>query len=155
MRGLPGSGKSTYARELASIGSPPPGEDRLPGYVFSTDDYFVRNGVYCFNGRELGYAHLWNQNRAFMAMMAGNPVIIIDNTHVQAWEAQNYVKAGLLCNYDIEIVEPKTSWAFDPMELMRKNTHNVPLEVIKGMLARWEKNITVNDILNSCAPPRN
>jgi adenylate kinase family enzyme len=44
MRGLPGSGKSTKAKELA-------GEQ---GLVFSTDDFFMVNGKYIFDPKMIG-----------------------------------------------------------------------------------------------------
>lgn len=139
MRGCPGSGKSTKA---GSFG----------GLIFSTDDYFVREGVYRFNPGALATAHLWNQNRAMLAMIEGAETVVIDNTNCQAWEPQVYVRAGIALNYGITIVEPSTPWAFDPEELARKNTHGVPLETIRSMLARWEYDLTVEKILKSCAP---
>ena len=40
-RGIPGSGKSTSAKKLA------PKEQ-----IFSTDDYFMKNGKYIFDGKK-------------------------------------------------------------------------------------------------------
>lgn len=55
MRGLPGSGKSTFARELLST--------RTSGLVLSTDDYFSQEKGYLYDSSLLGIAHDWNQNR--------------------------------------------------------------------------------------------
>lgn len=44
MRGLPGSGKSTKAKKIA-------GE---LGVIYSTDDFFMVNGQYVFDGKMIG-----------------------------------------------------------------------------------------------------
>lgn len=138
MRGISGSGKSTLARSLAGRGQ-----------IFSTDDFFMKNGRYQFDRNKLGLYHSLNQKRAIDAMTRGVSPIVIDNTHTEAWEAKIYVMAGLKHGYDIEVVEPNTSWKFDAEELAKKNSHGVPLDAIKRMLDRWQPDITVDDIVNS------
>jgi len=152
MRGASGSGKSTKAKQLAA--------DYLNLYgaeawIFSTDEFFMRDGQYMFNPAALGHAHCWNQLRAIQAMIQGVEVVIIDNTNTQAWEAQPYVQAAIKLGYEVEIVEPSTPWAFDADELAKKTQHGVPVEGIRAMIARWEKDLTVGKILASCAPKRN
>lgn len=138
MRGLPGSGKSTVAKAL--------GKD---GIVFSTDDFFLCDGKYEFNSNKLGLYHSMNINRAREAMEDGITPVVIDNTNVRAADCKPYVEAGLKNGYEIEFVEPETKWKFDLNELVKKNTHNVPLFTIKRMLARWEKNVTVESCLKA------
>ncbi|KAM4742547.1 uncharacterized protein n4bp2l2 isoform 2-T2 [Anableps anableps] len=55
MRGLPGSGKTTLARELLSSGP--------SGIILSTDDYFAQKEGYRYDPGLLGAAHEWNQSR--------------------------------------------------------------------------------------------
>lgn len=146
MRGVPGSGKSTLAKVLANV----PGVDPAP--VFSTDDLFMVDGEYRFDGSKLGAFHAANLRRASEAMEAGTPHVIIDNTMTQAWEAREYVKAALARGYRIQFVEPHTPWARDAVECARLNTHGVPLPAIQGMLARWESDLTVEGCLAAKAP---
>jgi NEDD4-binding protein 2 len=120
--------------------------------IFSTDDFFVRDGEYKFNPAALGHAHCWNQVRAIQSMIAGTELVIIDNTNTQAWEAKVYVQAAINLGYKVEIVEPSTTWAFNPDQLALKTTHNVPIDSVRNMLARWEKDLTVEKILASCPP---
>jgi NEDD4-binding protein 2 len=143
MRGLPGSGKSYLANQLSK-------ED--DSIVLSTDNFFMKNGEYHFNPKELGVAHKWNQQQVEESMKNGRTLIIIDNTNTQAWEAREYVKLALKYDYVIAFVEVNTWWAKDVNECAKRNTHNVPINSIKAMLNRWEENLTVSMCLESKAP---
>lgn len=143
MRGVPGCGKSTKAQEIAT-------KHREAGsfvQVFSTDDFW--GNPYTFVPGKIREAHLWNQHRSMLSMIELSTsdrggVLIIDNTHVSAWEMRPYINPAKLLGFDIEIVEPTTPWAFDAEECARRNVHNVPLDTIRGMLARYERNLTVD-----------
>lgn len=145
MRGVSGSGKSTLAQEL--------GKD---GVIFSTDDYFMIDGEYKFNPKELGSAHRWNLRRTEKAMQYSKPLIVIDNTNTQAWEMSKYVEIAQQYGYNIEIAEPnwhpdlrneEGKWNFD--FLKGRNKHGVPEEALKRMIDRYEYDLTVEEILNN------
>ena len=110
------------------------------------------NDQYMFDPDYLGDAHFWNETRTFEAMEKGESPIVVPNTMTQAWEARNYVEAANKYGYRVEIREPQTSWKFDAEELAKRNTHGVPREVIDGMLSKWEKDITVEDIMRAEKP---
>ena len=138
MRGCPGSGKTTLARELR-------GET---GRVFSTDDFFVQSdGEYVFDPNKIAEYHKRNQGKARKAISEGVSPVVIDNTNTTAWEMRPYVETGLRHGYKIQFVEPDTSWRYDPDQLFLKNSHGVPLESIKRMLKRFQKNPTVESVL--------
>lgn len=59
VRGIPGSGKSTFADFVADI---------LKCQVFETDDFFMRNGVYVFEPEKLAWAHRVCHEKAFAAI---------------------------------------------------------------------------------------
>ena len=142
MRGLPGSGKSTKAKELAGKN----------GQVFSTDDYFCLNEKqeYRFNGSLLGKAHQWNQRRSLDAMHVGIPIVVIDNTHTTIREMRSYLDHMRLAKqlgYQVRIEEPDTEWKFRANELFARGTHGVPQKHIEKMLNRYVKDVQVEDVL--------
>jgi predicted kinase len=146
MRGVPGSGKSTLAKVLANV----PGVETAP--VFSTDDFFMVDGEYRFDGSKLGAHHAANLRRTAEAMEAGVTHVIVDNTMTQGWEAREYVRAATFHGYRVQFVEPRTPWGRDAAECAARNSHGVPLAAIEGMLARWEPDLTPEACLNARAP---
>ncbi|XP_037087757.1 NEDD4-binding protein 2-like [Pollicipes pollicipes] len=54
------------------------------------------------------------------------------------WEMKPYAEMAVQFGYYLEIVEPATSWRFEPRVLARKNVHRVPIETIEGMTARYQ-----------------
>ncbi|XP_054460792.1 NEDD4-binding protein 2 isoform X2 [Anoplopoma fimbria] len=144
LRGAPGSGKSTLARAFL--------EHNPGGVRLSTDDYFIRHGVYQYDPTALGEAHEWNHKQAKEAFArAANP-IIIDNTNMQGWEMKPYVAQALKHGYKVLFREPDTWWRNKPRELERRTKHNVPVEKIRRMLDYYERFVTVQSIMGSQMP---
>ncbi|XP_037233463.1 NEDD4-binding protein 2-like 1 isoform X3 [Falco rusticolus] len=111
LRGLPGAGKSTLARQLK--------HDYPSAVVLSTDDFFIKNGVYVFEPDFLEDAHKWNQKRARKAMKNGKSPVIVDNTNIHAWEMKPYVMMARENRYEVIFQEPDTPWKFNVQELTR------------------------------------
>lgn len=141
MRGLPGSGKSTKAKQL--------GEN---GIILSTDDFWDVAGEYKYDKERIAEAHQWNQQRAKQFMQHGETLIVIDNTNVNAYEMKPYVQMAQRFGYDIEFAESDAPWKNDIDQLMERGTHNVPRETYEEMQAAWMKNPNVDDILSSKSP---
>ncbi|KAF7461207.1 NEDD4-binding protein 2-like 1 isoform X1 [Marmota monax] len=147
LRGLPGSGKTTLARQLQ--------HDFPRALIFSTDDFFFReDGAYEFNPDFLEEAHEWNQKRARKAMRRGISPIIIDNTNLHAWEMKPYAVMALENNYEVIFREPDTRWKFNVQELARRNIHGVPREKIHRMKERYEHDVTFYSVLHAEKPSR-
>ncbi|XP_027584754.1 NEDD4-binding protein 2-like 1 [Pipra filicauda] len=146
LRGLPGAGKSTLARQLK--------RDYPSAVVLSTDDFFIENGVYMFEPDFLEDAHKWNQKRARKAMKNGKSPVIIDNTNIHAWEMKPYVIMARENRYEVTFQEPDTPWKFNVQELTRRNIHRVPREKIQRMKEQYEHNVTFHSVLHSEKPSR-
>jgi len=127
MRGVPGSGKSSLAKKLS--------DGKIP--IHSTDNYFMKDGVYQFNAKAIGYYHKLNLEAASKAMRAGLDVIV-DNTNTTFAEMKPYILVALETGHEIVFQEPTTSWKNDLEECTAKNTHNVPKEAVERMLKRMQ-----------------
>ncbi len=125
MRGVPGSGKSAVARELK-------GEK---GEIFSTDNYFYKDGVYCFDPALLVKNHAENFEAFSFAIHDRVPVVICNNTNVKHEHYEPYARVAREAGYLVVIV---TLPHPDPLVAAMGNEHNVPEYSIRKMIANWE-----------------
>ena len=119
VRGLPGSGKSTFAQTLT------------PNH-WEADMYFINeDGEYKFNMDEIKNAHQWCKDMIEDAMKRNLDKIAVSNTFTQEWEMEPYHKLAEHYGYTIFhlIVENRHGGV---------NVHNVPTEVLHKMNKRFE-----------------
>ena len=118
VRGLPGSGKTTFAKAYANA-----------GYVHCEADHFFesQNG-YQFDAKKLGAAHAACLARAVQAMKNGKDVIV-SNTFTMRWEMKPYIEEAERYGYEISEVVMRGDYG---------SIHNVPAHAIARMRARWE-----------------
>jgi len=78
VRGVSGSGKTTFANMISDI-------------VISADQFFEKDGEYRFNPKHLGIAHEWCLQQAKAALIE-NPgkSVCVANTFTQMWEMAPY-----------------------------------------------------------------
>jgi predicted kinase len=136
MRGIPGSGKSTKAKELAGSN----------GVIHSTDDVIESQGNYNEFFKQmiaskdftpLSRAHSTNLKNLFKSLKDGLSPVILDNTNIKQNEAKAAVKAALelgLSDKNINFVDIGTG-GLSAQELSKRNTHGVPLDKIEAMIA--------------------
>lgn len=121
VRGLPGSGKSTYARKLVDL--------HRDYQHLEADMYFVNNaGHYCFDPQHLPQAHDWCQQQARLALLEGKTVVV-SNTFVRLWEMKSYLDLAEQLKLRVEIVEAKGEF---------ESIHDVPVSTIAKMAQRWQ-----------------
>ena len=125
LRGIPGAGKSTLAKQLGDS-------------HFETDTFFMVDGEYKFDPTKLRKAHEWCQSQIELAMInnhvtAGldNSDIVISNTFTQAWEMDAYNELAKQYGYRVFsiIVENRHGGV---------NQHNVPEDKLQIMKDRFE-----------------
>ena len=121
VRGLPGSGKSTYAKTLVPTGA-----------HFEADQYFMKGQKYDFDPTKLKDAHADCLARTRKAMTNGNhKIVAVSNTFTMKWEMQPYIDMAKDHGYKVfTIVVEKRHGG--------KNEHDVPDEIIDKMKDRFE-----------------
>jgi predicted kinase len=125
MRGLPGSGKSTVAKQLVANG----------GVIHSTDDYFLSCGKYTFDPNHIVEYHRMNLEAFRESLRQGKSVVVCDNTNVKWQHFEPYVKAAQDAGYVISLVTlPHPA----PEVAALRTVHKVPVQAIRRMLAEWE-----------------
>lgn len=123
VRGLPGSGKSTWCNNNLKS---------LTDFHIEADQYFQRyeNSEYEFDAKFLSEAHDWCYANTVYWLREGFNVYV-SNTFTKIWEMERYLAIPTkLPDVQVEIVEIKTQF---------KSVHGVPEEKMKQMAARWEE----------------
>ena len=127
VRGLPGSGKSTFARSLKYDNS----------FLVEADLYFTKDGKYNFDYSLLNEAHEWCFSETENALMNGKNVIV-SNTFVSKRFILRYFNLAKKLNVGFELTDLFDSGLTDE-ELVKRNLHSVPLDVISNMRRKYEK----------------
>jgi len=126
VRGLPGSGKSTFARSIAK-----------PYQIFEADQYFIKRGKYNFDATKLKDAHDDCKQRVARRMRENlfNSIfftnIVVSNTFTQDWEMRFYRNVAKRYGYKVHtiIVENRHYGS---------NIHGVPQDKLQSMEDRFE-----------------
>ena len=118
VRGIPGSGKSTFAKTLG-------------GVHIEADQYFVdADGNYNFDGSKIKNAHAWCLDRVKTDMAVAREKIAVSNTFTQEWEMEPYFELAKEYGYKVfsVIIENRHG---------NTNEHNVPEDKIEQMKNRF------------------
>tara|TARA_S200002703_G_C3775790_1_gene238879 strand:- start:506 stop:970 length:465 start_codon:yes stop_codon:yes gene_type:complete len=147
MRGIPGGGKSTRAREIAATYIAEGGSSAA---ICSTDDFHMEDGVYVFKPKMLGDFHVRNQMRVYDLMSSGVELVIVDNTNIKRKDMTVYISNAGACKYEVEEIIVGKEFLVPSMEMephaftgyidicAQRNTHGVPKNVIERMAKSFE-----------------
>lgn len=119
VRGLPGSGKSTFAKRLGIL-------------HFEADMWFDTHGG--FDKNKLKDARTWCYERVSQELHNGNHVVV-SNTFTQAWEMQKYLQLAEDLGIEVKILT---------MDGNYKSIHGVPEETVRLMRDRFDTSIKDN-----------
>jgi predicted kinase len=122
VRGIPGSGKSTFAKTLVK-----------KDYCHKEADMFFvdREGNYKFKPSKIKDAHKWCQEEMDFLMRLEHSPVVVSNTFTQEWEMEPYFELAKKYGYKVftVIVENRHGGT---------NEHNVPEDKIEQMKTRFE-----------------
>jgi predicted kinase len=120
VRGLPGSGKSTFAKLLQNN----------PEFVCTADDFLMVDGKYEWSPEKAGGAHLKCQAKCRDLMRLKFPLVVVANTSTTERELRPYYDLAKEFGYTVfsVIVENRHEG---------ENEHDVPEETLKKMLDRF------------------
>jgi len=135
MQGIPGSGKSTWAKEFVKKAS----AEGLTSSIRSTDDQFMVDGIYRFDIKKISMYHVRNQQFVYEDCVKGIDVVIVDNTNIRAEHAMLYANIGKKNGYSVEVIR------IDPGLVVAKQRNatrtadrRIPDHVIDKMHAQME-----------------
>lgn len=118
IRGLPGSGKTTFAKK------------HFPGYVrVEADDYFYNTyDEYEFDASKLAQAHKQCKIRVTAALLHGADVVV-SNTFTTKKEIQPYLDMGKTLGRRVQVITLENDYG---------SVHNIPKKTFEKMKARFE-----------------
>lgn len=120
LRGIPGSGKTTHARELMQYYI----KENKTVTHFEADMFFTKpDGTYDWKPSLIGVAHKWCQDKVRNALNT-NDVVIVANTSLTKTEVDTYVEIGKAACADITIQRLTGNY---------QNVHKVPDETLQKM----------------------
>jgi predicted kinase len=124
LRGLPGSGKSTFAELISEKG-------RYP--VYSIDSFFTNpeTGNYSFDFSKNYLAYKNCEEQTLSAMRNGKEKIIVDNTFTIEWEMEPYFKMASEFSYRIFVLTVENRHG-------NSNIHSISNEQLEKMAARYK-----------------
>jgi predicted kinase len=117
LRGIPGSGKSTFAKLVCN-------------QHVEADMFFIQDGEYKFDASKLKAAHAWCQAKT-EEWMKKRYNVVVSNTFTQEWEMEAYYKLAEQYGYRVHsiIMENRHEGI---------NEHNVPTDKLEQMKNRFE-----------------
>ena len=139
LRGLPGSGKSSVARQIVDGMTQKERSIDRSVIVCSADDYFMEDGRYVYKPGEQHQAHLACQMSVDRSMANGLRVIIVDNTNVKKEHMRPYLELAEKYGYKVSIKAIGGVGKEDVEKYLARQVHGVPRETLERMAREYEE----------------
>lgn len=123
LRGIPGSGKTTLANQIANSNGAP---------IFSIDSYFENEkGEYQFDYTKNHLAYKECESKTKDALEKGIPFVIVDNTFTLEWEMKPYEDLAKTFGYLCFVITVENRHG-------GKNVHQIPEDQIEKMKVKFK-----------------
>ena len=132
MRGIPGSGKSTYVSKLKNV------------KVCSSDIYHVVNGIYQWKPENTKWAHgeclkkyvgllQYYSHEDFTNPFPPDQTIVVDNTNLSVWEIAPYYALAEAYLANVKVVSFRYHDLEEALTCGKRNVHGVHETVVDRM----------------------
>ncbi len=122
LRGLPGSGKTTFAKLMSEMGKYP---------VISMDDYFTdEQGNYEFRFSENHLAQKQCFEKTKVALLSGAQKVMVDYTFTMEWEIKPYLELSKEFNCRLHVLTVENYHG-------GTNKHQISNEQLKKMASKY------------------
>lgn len=118
VRGLPGSGKSTFAHSKRFAGA----------LVLENDMYHIRDGVYVYQKENMPDAINWCMTACRNALLH-HMDCVVSNTFTKCLYIRQYADLANYMNTQYKVFKCVGQW---------NNVHNVPSPVLDAMNKQWQ-----------------
>lgn len=125
LRGLPGSGKSSFAAQQEGA------------VICNADKFHMVDGVYMYDQGRAAEGHEWCLRGFIEFVISGEEFIVVDNTNTSSIEIAPYYNIARAYGYLVRFYMFKCSIA----DLIKHNIHGVPEEVICRMAMKLAQSL--------------
>jgi len=127
VRGLPGTGKSTWIQNNFDLD---------PHTKCSADNFFYSGKDYKFNPEKVEDAHKYCFRTFAEALDREDPLVIVDNVAHRLHNVSPYMKLAQLKGYEVEVI---LMYCPDPWDAWNRNQHGVPKDQFGWLIKGFEK----------------
>ena len=140
LRGVPGAGKSTYARRTfptAKVVSTDAHHTLRFLSPTAVEDVWRLRACYEYSSSLVEAAYSWCFLEFLTSLLQEVPLVVVDNASIAAWEIAPYVLAGRAFGYAVEIVTLTC-----PVDVaVARNVHGTEADVVRKRAAELEQTV--------------
>lgn len=137
LRGMYGSGKSTFANELVFQAI----SNSLTACVCSADHYFTDVfGQYNYSGNEIEDAHAYCLHRFHMAFEEPYSLIVVDNTNLAMDDFRAYYDFAVNRPAELKVVEFECPNVATAHNFRNRSAHDIPASIIESRWTLYNRN---------------
>lgn len=141
VRGLPGSGRSSVARNFGGSS----------GVIVDADPARSEQG-HGLSALRMASAHLGAMDAVARAIESGAPSIIVEGSMPRLFQVRDFFEQASAAGYSAAVISPDTVWARDPVECAARSRSGLSVRQIEQLAASFQAAPDREAILYSKSP---